>query len=255
MPREPYVLFEDEHCLAVCKPPGQFTQGSWAPPGEQTLEQAVRSYLSPIDPSSAYLGIVHRLDRPVSGVLIWAKNPRAARRLSSQFERRRVTKEYWAIVEVPEEEARPGDPGSTERVCSETSGMWEDWLTPPGVPGVARIAAEGEPGARHAVTKFRLEDATALPRGCRWLRLWPETGRTHQLRVQAASRHLPIVGDATYGAGKTFPRGIALHARSLSVRHPILQTPLVLEAPVPSEWTSEGMILSESVGRSSSPML
>ena len=94
------VLFEDEHCLAVSKPAGQFTQGTWAPPGEQTLEQAVRHYLGPADPASVYLGIVHRLDRPVSGVLVWAKNPRAARRLSTQFERRQAAKEYWAIVEA-----------------------------------------------------------------------------------------------------------------------------------------------------------
>ena len=93
------ILYEDPHCLAVVKPPGQFTQGSWAPPGEITLETAVRQYLNPDDPDSVYLGIVHRLDRPTSGVLIWAKTPKAARRLSSQFERRRVVKEYWAIVE------------------------------------------------------------------------------------------------------------------------------------------------------------
>src|SRR3954470_4639951 len=93
------VLYEDEHCLALVKPAGQFTQGSWAPPGEQTLEQAVRDYLAPANPGSAYVGIVHRLDRAVSGVLLWAKNPRSARRLSGQFERRSVRKEYWGIVE------------------------------------------------------------------------------------------------------------------------------------------------------------
>ena len=112
------------------------------------------------------------------------------------------------------------------------------------MPGVARIAAEGDPGARHAVTRFRRSQAAALPRGCSWLRLWPETGRTHQLRVQSASRGLPIVGDTTYGASRPFPRGIALHARSLSVRHPILQTPMLLVAPLPADWTREGMILS-----------
>ena len=64
------ILYEDAHCLAVVKPPGQFTQGTWAPPGEITLETAVRHYLDPGDPGSVYLGIVHRLDRPTSGVLI-----------------------------------------------------------------------------------------------------------------------------------------------------------------------------------------
>ena len=93
------VLFEDEHCLAVVKPAGQFVQGGWAPPGESTLEQVVRRHLDPQDPGSVYVGIVHRLDRPVSGVLLWAKTSKAARRLSSQFQRRTAVKEYWAIVE------------------------------------------------------------------------------------------------------------------------------------------------------------
>ena len=80
------LLFEDEHCLAIVKAAGQFSQGSWAPPGEQTLEGEVREYLNPADPSSVYLGIVHRLDRPVSGLLVWAKTTKSARRLSQQFE-------------------------------------------------------------------------------------------------------------------------------------------------------------------------
>jgi 23S rRNA pseudouridine1911/1915/1917 synthase len=79
------ILFEDNHCLAVAKPAGQFTQGSWAPEGQCTLETDARRHLDPDDPAAVYLGIVHRLDRPTSGVLIWAKTPKAARRLSSQF--------------------------------------------------------------------------------------------------------------------------------------------------------------------------
>ncbi len=94
------ILYEDSDCLAVAKPAGQFTQGQWAPPGEMTLESAIRRYLNPAEPESVYLGIVHRLDRPTSGVLLWAKTPKAARRLSSAFEKRRVVKEYWAIVEL-----------------------------------------------------------------------------------------------------------------------------------------------------------
>ncbi len=94
------ILFEDSHCLALVKPPGQFTQGEWAPAGEVTLETAVRRHLDAANPASVYLGIVHRLDRATSGVLIWAKTPKAARRLSSQFQSRKVVKEYWAIVET-----------------------------------------------------------------------------------------------------------------------------------------------------------
>ena len=85
-------------------------------------------------------------------------------------------------------------------------------------------------------------DACAtLPDGLRWLRLWPETGRTHQLRVQAAARGTPIVGDATYGATRTFAPGIALHARSLQVRHPTTSAPLTFIAPTPSSWAAWGL--------------
>src|SRR5262245_6204510 len=136
------VVFEDEHCLAMVKPAGQFTQGSWAPPGEQTLEQSVRDYLNPCDPASVYLGIVHRLDRPVSGLMLWTKNPKAARRLSAQFERRQVEKEYWAIVEGPraltlQAHSGTGTPGWR------SEGTWTDWLTSPGVVGKAAVVEPG----------------------------------------------------------------------------------------------------------------
>ena len=196
-------------------------------------------------PSSVYLGIVHRLDRPVSGVLIWAKTPKAARRLSSQFQRRRAAKEYWAIVEAAETE-RPRDVPASEPGTGEAEGSWTDWLTAPGVSGVARSVAPESPGARVATTRFCVAEATRTPTGCRWLCLWPETGRTHQLRVQTASRGMPILGDAAYGSTRTFPQGIALHARALRVHHPILQTPLVLTAPLPPDWAEEGIILPDA---------
>ncbi|HZW35279.1 MAG TPA: RluA family pseudouridine synthase [Isosphaeraceae bacterium] len=223
------VLYEDSDCLAVAKPAGQFSQGTWAPPGEMTLEEAVRRYLDAGDPASVYLGIVHRLDRPTSGVLLWAKTPRAARRLSTQFERRRVVKEYWAIVELG-----PSCPAATS---------WCDWLTRPSETGLARVVAPGTPGARPAVTRVRREMAPALPPGRAWLRLWPETGRTHQLRAQAAARGMPILGDAAYGSTSSFEpaHAIALHARLLEVRHPILQTPMRFVAPLPDAWHSLGV--------------
>jgi 23S rRNA pseudouridine1911/1915/1917 synthase len=241
------VLYEDEHCLALVKPAGQFTQGSWAPPGEQTLEQAVRDYLAPGDPGSAYVGIVHRLDRAVSGVLLWAKNSRSARRLSRQFERRSVRKEYWGIVEPTNAVAL--DAVAVTHVSnqgSQAEEIWTDWLTSPGNAGVASAAKEGEPGARLGVTRIRPDRALELPQGCAWVRLWPQTGRTHQLRVQSASRGMPILGDAAYGATRPFAPGIALHARSLEVCHPVLQTPLELIAPLPLAWVEQGISLPES---------
>ncbi len=240
------LLYEDEHCLAIVKTAGQFTQGSWAPPGEQTLETEVREYLDPADPGSVYLGIVHRLDRPVSGLLVWAKTTKSARRLAQQFERRRVEKEYWAVVEEIDAKAPP-ERGSTGPIApSDVEGAWIDWLTSAGVAGVVRVVSAGTDRARQAVTRAALEVTSSLPPGCRWLRLWPETGRTHQLRVQAARRGLPIVGDANYGASRPFPRGIALHARRLRLRHPMLGTPLELVAPLPAAWAEHGFMLTDS---------
>jgi 23S rRNA pseudouridine1911/1915/1917 synthase len=242
------IVFEDDHCLAVAKPPGQFTQGTWAPAGEVTLETAVRAYLDPADPRSAYLGIIHRLDRPCSGVLLWAKTLKAARRLSAQFERRTVIKEYWAIVELPAGAAGSAvDAGSNRDAGAPAeAAVWSDWLTRPNESGVVCAVAPASAGAREAVTRWQRAAAPALPPGCAWLRLWPETGRTHQLRIQSARRGMPIVGDSAYGSTLNFPspHGIALHARSLRFRHPMTGIDLSLEAPVPSSWTAAGINVS-----------
>ena len=227
------ILFEDEHCLAISKPAGQFTQGTWAPAGEETLEQAVRSHLRPDAPSAAYVGIVHRLDRPVSGVLVWAKTRKAARRLSRQFERRRVVKEYWAVVEVREPRGHWGLRCSDGEPFSET---WTDVLGTAGVEGVVPVVPAGEPSGRSATTRVEWVELAKGAGGLAWLRLWPVTGRTHQLRVQSAHRGLPVVGDSTYGAQRSFPQGIALHARSVAIWHPSLETMVHFTAPLPESW-------------------
>jgi 23S rRNA pseudouridine1911/1915/1917 synthase len=204
----------------VNKPAGVSTQ---APPiAGATLESAVRAHLRPDDPVAAYVGTVHRLDRPVSGVVLWAKTPKAARRLSKQFAARRTVKEYAAIVE-----GRP----------SADVGTWEDWLyfDDTGL-GRVQVVAPGTPRARMARTRFLVDRAAPVSEGLAWLRLWPETGRTHQLRIQSASRGMPIVGDRHYGSSHAFPEGIALHARSLTVQHPALDRPMVFEAPLPEAW-------------------
>jgi 23S rRNA pseudouridine1911/1915/1917 synthase len=243
------IVFEDDHCVALAKPPGQFSQGTWAPAGQMTLESALRNHLHPADPGSAYVGIVHRLDRPTSGLLLWAKTSKAARRLSAQFERRSIVKEYWGIVELK----RPSATAELHKNLAASDGRsaglgtWSDWLTRPDGSGLASAVEPGTRGARQAVTTWRASGGADLPSGCAWLRLWPSTGRTHQLRIQAARRGMPVLGDSAYGATLPFPvpEGIALHARSLEFRHPITGIRMKLAAPVPAAWAAAGIIVPD----------
>jgi 23S rRNA pseudouridine1911/1915/1917 synthase len=222
----PVILFEDNHCVAVNKPAGLLTQG--VPAGLPTLEAQVKDYLRRRyhKPGNVYLGIPHRLDRPVSGVVVFARNTKAARRLAEQFQGRRVTKVYWAAVE--------GDVGPAE-------GAWEDWLRKLPEEARAERAEPDTPGARHALLRYRRLRAC---RGGTLLEVRPETGRMHQIRVQAAVRGWPVQGDVLYGARLPFgppaelprDRVIALHARSLTFLHPIRYEPLTVEAPLPETW-------------------
>ncbi len=221
------ILWEDSHGLAVNKPAGLLTQPARVGDPEVTLESMVRHHLRPDDPASVYLGTVHRLDRPVSGVVLWAKNPKAAHRWSDQFAQRQTQKIYWAIVEDQAQQAR----GLTT--------TWTDWLTAPDQSGQARAIPAAIRGAVRAETRVEWQSEVQLDpswHGFACLTLYPATGRTHQLRVQTSSRGWPIVGDRTYGSKSTFPGGIALHARSLRVEHPVRHDPLVIEAALPGSW-------------------
>jgi 23S rRNA pseudouridine1911/1915/1917 synthase len=152
--------------------------------------------------------------------------------LAAEFSSREAEKHYWAIVE--------GDAQGLGTV-----GVWDDWLADPDEAGIARIVPATAPRARRGMTRYSVGCGGQSPPGTSWLRLWPETGRTHQLRVQAAARGLPIVGDAMYGASRAFPRGIALHARALRVRHPTLRTIFTWVAPVPAAWHDAGIALPD----------
>jgi 23S rRNA pseudouridine1911/1915/1917 synthase len=243
------LLFEDSHCLALDKPAGQFVQGTWAPAGDETLETAVRRYLDPVGPGSVYLGIVHRLDRHTSGVILWAKTEKAARRLATQFQNRRAVKEYWAIVEssltISGLEHPASEPANPAALPDQP--VWNDWLTRPDKSGRVSAVAPNTPGAREAVTRLCVGDARSLPVGCSWLRFWPETGRTHQLRIQASRRGTPILGDTIYGASSRLPHPdrILLHARSLTIKHPTSGQQIMLAAPIPAWWAEIGVILPE----------
>ena len=219
------ILYEDAHCLAIDKPAGLLSQARL--PGVDSLDSGVRRYLCPGDPAGVYLGIVHRLDRPVSGVILWAKNPRAARRLADQFAARQTVKEYRALVSPP---------------FDVVQGVFEDWLSDGKTAlGVVEVCPPGTPRSKWAVTRFDRSEDHDSPETTGVFTLWPETGRTHQLRVQCASRGHPIVGDDRYGSTTTFPAGIALHAARLSFRHPITEVPMTVTADLPEAWAAAGV--------------
>jgi len=225
------VLFEDNHCLVVNKPAPLLTQG--VPPGVPTLEAMAKAYLKDRyqKAGNVYLGIPHRLDRPVSGVLVFARSTKAARRLGEQFQGRQVHKVYWAVVEHNAQGEPPPEQGT-----------WEDWLLKVEAESRSEITSAETPGAKLAVLHFR----RLLTVGDKsLLEVEPQTGRMHQIRIQAASRGWPVQGDFLYGARAPFgpptelPRDrlIALHARSLTFLHPIRYEPLTVVAPLPPSWS------------------
>ena len=224
--KPPLVLREQSGVIAILKPIGLATQ---APPGIESVEQWLRARLG--RDGRGYLGVPHRLDRAVSGVVLMAATPRAARKLSRQFERREIVKTYLAVVEVGF--AEPTPPTATTE--------WRDFLRK--IPDAARseIVDPQTPAAREAITHASWIDRADRDAGRRLLQLVPRTGRMHQLRLQAASRGLPIVGDEPYGGppfgdGDERERPILLHAWRIDYADPDSGERIVIEAPLPDHW-------------------
>jgi 23S rRNA pseudouridine1911/1915/1917 synthase len=227
------ILHDASGVLAVAKPAGLPTQ---APPGIASIELLVREQFFGESVRTAresgqrrhpggFLGVPHRLDRAVSGVLLLATTPRAARQLSRQFERRQVGKTYLAVVTCPAQVLVEGQ-----------SFEWRDTIRKvPGEPR-AEVVPEGTDGGRSAVTTGRV---VAVDSSRAIVALEPRTGRMHQLRVQAASRGLPVVGDTMY-AGGTLPETagdrsapIGLHAWRIQFTDPDTGEPVEVTCPPP----------------------
>jgi 23S rRNA pseudouridine1911/1915/1917 synthase len=219
------VLYEHGPCLVVSKPGGLLTQ---APPHIDSLEMRIKRFLKERDhkPGNIYLGVPHRLDRPVSGAMVFARHVRAARRLAEQFQARSVKKIYWALVEG---EVTPAQ------------GTWRDFVRKVPEQPRAEIVPESHPDAREAILQFRTLHAahnTSL------LEILLETGRMHQIRLQAATRGHPVLGDELYGSRAVFgpasddtrARWIALHSRRLAFRHPMTRELVDVTAPLPAAW-------------------
>ncbi|MGI8979815.1 MAG: RluA family pseudouridine synthase [Pirellulaceae bacterium] len=222
------ILHEDEACLVVAKPGGLLTQ---APLGIDSLEVRIKKFLRERDniEGDVYLGVPHRLDRPVSGVIVFAKHRKAARTISNQFEQRRVEKTYWALAQ--------GD-------VQPESATWTDYLKK--VEGDPRsvVTKEGDPEGQLAILHYRVVKQVSEPCPSTLLEITLETGRTHQIRIQCASRGHALLGDEMYRSPHHFgpptdderQRMVALHARSLSFWNPVCREMMTFISPLPEYW-------------------
>ena len=213
------VIFEDNHLIAVAKKAGDIVQGDKT--GDVPLSDMVKAYLKEKyhKPGEVFLGVVHRLDRPVSGVVLFARTSKALPRLNKMFaEHQAVRKTYLAIVAN-----RPPEP----------QGTLTHWLTRNEKQNLARAYDREVPNSKKAVLDYRL---VAQSERYYLVEIELHTGRHHQIRCQLAKMGCPIRGDLKYGAPRSNPDGsISLHAWRLSLEHPVSHVSLTIEAPVPEE--------------------
>ena len=190
------ILYEDNHLLVICKPAGILVQGDRT--GDVTLLSLAKDYIKEKynKPGDVFLGLVHRLDRPASGVIVFARTSKAAGRLMKQFQQRQIKKIYYCLAagELP------------------LNGNWKDRIER---REATSFIAKGELNAALSFKRLKFQNVVSLSE----VKL--HTGKHHQIRVQFASRGFPIIGDFRYGSKIKFPnRAIALHARELRLEHP-----------------------------------
>ena len=212
------VIYEDNHLIAVNKTCREIVQGDKT--GDQPLSEMLKAWLKKkyAKPGNVFIGVAHRLDRPVSGVVLFAKTSKALARLNTMFRDGKVKKTYWAIVKN-----RP--PKDEDEVVN--------WLVRNENQNKSFAFDNERPGAKKAILHYRLVAASD-----RYflLEIDLKTGRHHQIRCQLAHLGCPIRGDLKYG----YPRsnrdgGISLHARSASFGQPVSQLPVQIVAPVPDD--------------------
>lgn len=212
------VLYEDNHLIAITKPADLPTMG--VSEGEASAVTLVKDYLKQKyhKPGNVYLGVVSRLDRMVTGVLLFARTSKAAKRLNEQFRERTTEKRYRAIV---------SGQGSI------SPGKLIDWVRKDEQNHRMIASRHQGPGGQKA--ELLIESVQEVTQGV-LLEIKLLTGRKHQIRVQLASRRLPILGDRKYGSKDPFPAGIALHASLLEITHPVSRQKLNFSSGLPLSW-------------------
>lgn len=211
------VVYEDNHVIVVYKEAGEIVQGDKT--GDKPLSEYVKDYLREKygKPGNVFCGVVHRIDRPVAGLVIFAKTSKALTRLNDMLRKGEIHKTYWAMVE--------GRPVNAE-------GELEDWLLSDGRMNKTRVVACGTPDAKESRLKYRL-----VASGERYsiLEVNLLTGRKHQIRCQLSAMGNPIKGDLKYGSRRSNPGGgISLLAKRIEFVHPVSKQPVKLECdPLP----------------------
>ncbi len=213
------VLYEDNHIIAVNKTCNEIVQGDKT--GDTPLSETVKVYIKEKyhKPGEVFLGVTHRLDRPTSGVVLFARTSKALSRLNEMFKsHEQIRKTYWAIVQ--------GAPKQAEA-------RLENWLVRNEAQNKSYIAKPGAKEAKLAVLSYK-----TLVKGDHYtlLEVNLETGRHHQIRCQLAAIGCPIKGDLKYGAKRSNPDGgICLHARKIEFIHPVSKQDICITAPVPDD--------------------
>ncbi len=212
------VLYEDNHIIAVNKRPSDIVQGDRT--GDAPLGDIIKAYLKKKydKPGNVYLGVVHRIDRPVSGVVLFARTDKALSRLNKLFQEKKVQKTYWAVV--------AGQPPEKEGVLVHT--LWKDRSRNRSLV----VDPRSKKGKESKLTYCSIGGGDRY----QFLEILPATGRHHQIRVQLAETGCVIKGDVKYGARRpNKDASIHLHARSVSLEHPVKKEPLVITAPPPAD--------------------
>ena len=215
MQQEIEVLFEDNHLIAVNKLSGELVQGDQT--GDTTLGDRVKEYIGRKyqKPGAVFLGVIHRIDRPVSGVVLFARTSKALTRMNEQFRSRDIKKLYLTIVENKPAEKRS---------------KLIHWLKKNDDQNRVTIFKKETDGAQRCELTFatlKAKEKFSL------LEVLPVTGRSHQIRAQLSAIGCSIRGDVKYGATEGFDQSIALHAQQLSFIHPVTKLPVTIQAPVP----------------------
>ena len=216
------ILYEDNHIIAVSKTCHEIVQGDKT--GDTPLSDTVKAYIKEKyqKPGEVFLGVTHRLDRPTTGVVLFARTSKALTRLNEMFKsHEKIQKTYWAIV--------PTAPNSQLPIANRL----ENYLLRNEKQNKSFVVKPGTKDGKHAVLSYK---TIAQSERYTLLEINLETGRHHQIRCQLAAIGLPIKGDLKYGAKRSNPDGgISLHARKIEFIHPVSKLPISITAPVPED--------------------